>query len=137
MPRCVLETGDGTATETTQSRTVDLAMIRGVIRYEPGPTDFSDVVLQFGFGPTSNGKYALIGVRMPKELFVQGKTVSLNYGEARNEVKWIALPDQTATSAGYIVNGSVTFTKIDLENTGDVDIVFNAPLYYHYLFYTE
>jgi hypothetical protein len=130
----ILETGSGTVTETTQSQTTAISTVRGLIGYDDwSPTDFPVVELRIGFGPTSNEKYALMNISIPEEQFVQGNTVSLNWGEARTSAEWVTLPDGTSTPAGYVITGELTFTKIDPGDNGTIEIAFEAPFYSVYV----
>ena len=125
----VLQNGSGAVTETKESQTTELSLVRGVTGYDTESTSFSDLKMIIGFGPCSNGRYLAMEIRTPKEQFVEGNTISLDFGEARANAQWVELPSMKTSAAGYIYQGTLTFTKIDFDKTGTVEVAFDAPLY--------
>jgi hypothetical protein len=125
----ILVTGDGEASETVSGTTSGLDMVRGTIGEIIDDSGMPQILLLLGLGPLDGGTRAIFfQIVFPPELFRQGDSLTIDYGQVQADAAWVDLATFGNTPAGFIGLGQLTFQTAGTEAGSEVEILFEAPL---------
>jgi hypothetical protein len=120
--------GEGEATITVQEESIPLMMVRGNMGMVSDGFGGNLVMMQWILGPVDEAHVFLLYIVLPEELFVEGKTIQMNYGEAEVDVALVDIETFDFNPYGFVMTGEMTIEKIDDVDDGEVVISFNAPI---------
>ena len=105
-----------------------LSLVRGVAGPIASAVDEGAVHILMGFGTLAGGKVYALDILVPAELFVAGRTLKLNYGDASAEAGTVNLGTLKTTAVGFVLAGELTFTKVGTQDGDEVAFTINAPI---------
>ncbi len=124
--RSIFETGEGAVTDLESG--MEMPIVRGIMGRYTDAFDQEMIELQIAMGPIDETHVMLFYMRFPGELFEEGRTLKMDYGEARTEVLEVSMETGEYTVLGFVMTGEMTFEHI---GTGDDDallVSFHAPV---------
>jgi hypothetical protein len=124
----IAETGDGEATVTHRSETADVGVVRGIVGSYVDDFNDENIVVEIAVGPVADGGFVLVGSSFPKELYYEGNTISIDYGQAQAEALSIDIGTGEMKPLGFIVKGSLVIEAVGQSPGDDVRIAFEAPV---------
>ncbi len=124
----LVNTGSGEATDSDGAETTDLAVVRGLVGSYVDEHDDEKISVELAIGPVSDGSYVVVFTSFPSELFFEGSTILLDYGQADSGVGSVDLTTGETRSLGFIATGQLVIEALDPSPGGEVQIAFDAPV---------
>jgi spore coat protein CotH len=124
----ILDTGDGHATDSLGTESLELPIVRGTIGEYTDHFDYDWVFLQLAVGLVDETHALVFLIDIPKELFEEGRTIKLDYGEAMADVATVDIVTGEFRGLGFVMTGELTVETLEPTPGGAVSIAFNAPV---------
>jgi hypothetical protein len=124
----ILDTGDGEALDANDAANIELPLVRGIIGEYTDNFDYDMVYLQLAAGPVDERHVLVFLIDIPKELFEEGRTIKLDYGEAMADVATVDIETGAFRGLGFVMTGELTVDKLESQPGGAVSISFYAPV---------
>lgn len=105
-----------------------MGLVRGVAGPISSIVDEGAIELLVGFGPLPGGGFLALQISLPPELFVAGQTVKLDYGEGGVDVGRVNLTNGKTSAVGFVLGGTMTFSKAGTGDGDEVAFEINAPV---------
>ncbi len=124
----LLETGEGEVTDLIGEESVAIPLVRGIVGPYTDAFDYGMVHLEIGVGPVEGTNALVLIADIPEELFQQGKTIKLDWGEAQTGAALVDLMTGDFRLLGFVMTGELTVDALDPTPGGAVSISFVAPI---------
>jgi hypothetical protein len=128
MEASLIETGEGEMVDRIGDEEREISLVRGIADRYTTPFGYEMVHLQLGAGPVEGMKALVLEIEIPGELFQEGKTIKLDWGEAQTGVALVDLITEEFTPLGFTKTGELTVEKVDPAPDGEVFLSINAPV---------
>lgn len=124
----LLETGEGEVTDLLGEDSVAIPLVRGVVGPYTDAFGYGMVHLEIGAGPVDGTSALVLIVDVPEELFQEGRSVKMDWGEAQTAVGLVDLMTGDFRLLGFVMTGELTVDALDPTPGGAVSISFHAPI---------
>jgi spore coat protein CotH len=124
----LIDTGSGEASDNDGSKIVTLPIVRGLVGTWVDNYNGENTVVEIAVGPVSGSTFFVIYTYFPSELFFEGNTVKLNYGEAQTDVLTTDIISGETIDYGFAATGRLTIDALEDAPGGNVQISFEVPV---------